>query len=262
MKFYYHFTNLIYDFNNSKFIDIEYQEVLQFLKLAYKNPECFKIQFLDKIKEIPNLSNLRSDLMIDFEKAISLNLSQIENLKSEQIKIAAKKHYENYFQNHHKEKSDLHLKFINKIASFLNEDEFQFVNNLDSEFVKDKTFQKIRNIDYYEITDKNECIELYINNIKNLKLNKFTKHLVCQDCNIQSIELNNCLQTLDANNNKLLKIELNRGLIEANLLFNPIQYVKLNENLTKLYVSNPENKFIKIDNSVGNNQVEINYFIN
>jgi hypothetical protein len=86
--------------------------------------------------------------------------------------------------------------------------------------------------------------------------------MLYQICNIQSIELNNCLQTLDANNNKLLKIELNRRLIKANLLFNPIQYVKLNENLTKLYVSNPENKFIEIDNSVGNNQVEINYFIN
>ena len=68
--------------------------------------------------------------------------------------------------------------------------------------------------------------------------------------------------SLDASNNKLKKIELNFELKEANLLLNPIQNIRLNENLTKLYVSHPENKFIEIDNSIGNKNLEINYYIN
>lgn len=123
----------------------------------------------------------------------------------------------------------------------------------------DACSNKISNIKLSE-----NLIELDIasNELTELKCNNKLKNLCVTNNKLKSLELNEKLEELTANANEIESIVLNSNLKEAYLCDNPLMYVKLNKNLKELSISHPENKNIEIDNSVENNQVVIDYYIN
>ena len=121
MKLIYHLPHISYDFTNSKFVDFEYNEALQYLKLLYKNISIFQDQFLSKFEFIPNLDKLCIKLGNEFDDAIPLNEMQINNIKNKDCKQFAQYHFENYNLEKAENKSDFLKKFTQKIKAFLDE---------------------------------------------------------------------------------------------------------------------------------------------
>ena len=111
MKLIYHLPHISYDFTNSKFVDFEYNEALQYLKLLYKNISIFQDQFLSKFEFIPNLDKLCIKLGNEFDDAIPLNEMQINNIKNK-IDFLEKTFTYQWYISGERDKQNILLKFI------------------------------------------------------------------------------------------------------------------------------------------------------
>ena len=248
MKLIYHLPCLTYDFNNSKFVEFEYEQAVKFLKLVYKDMQFFQKHFLSKLENIPNLQKLCIDLGYSFEKAKPLSKSEIEKLKNKEDRDFALEHFNGIYnkpKEENKPKKSFFDNYVQKIKDYLDNAEKEEIAMpfYNTSIVDNKKPFLITKIEKYFINEEKEFIHF---NAKN----------------VNEIELNNNLEEFVANGNNLKSIELNSNLQVAYLLNNPLQHIFINKNLKELSISHPENKNIEIDNSVENNQVEINYFIN
>ena len=268
MKLIYHLPCLTYDFNNSKFVEFEYEQAVKFLKLVYKDMQFFQKDFLSKLEYIPNLEKLCIDLGSQFCQVQPLSLGEINNIKNYELKELALHHHDREISIKKEQKKNSFSDTIDKIRDFLNKAEpdnkfywLKFPASL-SELVIEKEYFTINSIPEYKITLEKEYIEFDVKNIDNLILNEHIKYLVCQKCNIKELQLNPKLELLDAYQNEITRIELSENLIEVDLRSNPLEYIKINKNLKSLQISHPKNFNIEIDNSIGNAEVEIYYIIN
>jgi hypothetical protein len=266
MKLFYQLPYLTYDYTNSRFIDFEFEEALQLYKLIYKDLNCFQKHFLQKLEWISNLESLCIELGNNFEKATPMNLKKLRKVKDESVRSLADYFSDISISNENKTDKSFFNNFIDKLKEFLNSDNYEIYWHKPpasfSDLVIHKTPLTIRKIDIYEISIKDEYVEVAIRDIRHLKLNENTKYLVCNDCNIESMEFNSSLELLEAYGNQIEEINLSKNLIEVNLWDNPLKYLKLNRNLKKLWLSHPKNYDIEIDNTVNNNEVEIYFSIN
>lgn len=286
MKLIYHLPCLTYDFNNSKFVEFEYEQAVKFLKLVYKDMQFFQKDFLSKLEYIPNLQKLCIDLGYSFEKAKPLSKSEIEKLKNKEDRDFALENFNGIYnkpKEENKPKKSFFDNYVQKIKDYLDnaEKEEIVVPFYNTSIVDNKKPFLITKIEKYFIKEEKEFIHFNAKNVNEIELNNTIKHFLCPECdinklilndgliyldacrnNITHIQLNNNLEEFVANGNNLKSIELNSNLQVAYLLNNPLQHIFINKNLKELSISHPENKNIEIDNSVENNQVEINYFIN
>ncbi len=286
MKLIYHLPCLTYDFNNSKFVEFEYEQAVKFLKLVYKDMQFFQKHFLSKLENIPNLQKLCIDLGYSFEKAKPLSKSEIEKLKNKEVRDFAFEHFNGIYnkpKEENKPKKSFFDNYVQKIKDYLDnaENEEIAMPFYNTSIVDNKKPFLITKIEKYFINEEKEFIHFNAKNVNEIELNNTIKHFLCPECdinklilndgliyldacrnNITHIQLNNNLEEFVANGNNLKSIELNSNLQVAYLLNNPLQHIFINKNLKELSISHPENKNIEIDNSVENNQVEINYFIN
>ena len=286
MKLIYHLPCLTYDFNNSKFVEFEYEQAVKFLKLVYKDMQFFQKHFLSKLENIPNLQKLCIDLGYSFEKAKPLSKSEIEKLKNKEDRDFALEHFNGIYnkpKEENKPKKSFFDNYVQKIKDYLDnaENEEIAMPFYNTSIVDNKKPFLITKIEKYFINEEKEFIHFNAKNVNEIELNNTIKHFLCPECdinklilndgliyldacrnNITHIQLNNNLEEFVANGNNLKSIELNSNLQVAYLLNNPLQHIFINKNLKELSISHPENKNIEIDNSVENNQVEINYFIN
>ena len=286
MKLIYHLPCLTYDFNNSKFVEFEYEQAVKFLKLVYKDMQFFQKHFLSRLENIPNLQKLCIDLGYSFEKAKPLSKSEIEKLKNKEVRDFAFEHFNGIYnkpKEENKPKKSFFDNYVQKIKDYLDnaENEEIAMPFYNTSIVDNKKPFLITKIEKYFINEEKEFIHFNAKNVNEIELNNTIKHFLCPECdinklilndgliyldacrnNITHIQLNNNLEEFVANGNNLKSIELNSNLQVAYLLNNPLQHIFINKNLKELSISHPENKNIEIDNSVENNQVEINYFIN
>ena len=286
MKLIYHLPCLTYDFNNSKFVEFEYEQAVKFLKLVYKDMQFFQKHFLSKLENIPNLQKLCIDLGYSFEKAKPLSKSEIEKLKNKEDRDFAFEHFNGIYnkpKEEKKPKKSFFDNYVQKIKDYLDNAEKEEIAMpfYNTSIVDNKKPFLITKIEKYFINEEKEFIHFNAKNVNEIELNNSIKHFLCPECdinklilndgliyldacrnNITHIQLNNNLEEFVANGNNLKSIELNSNLQVAYLLNNPLQHIFINKNLKELSISHPENKNIEIDNSVENNQVEINYFIN
>ena len=286
MKLIYHLPCLTYDFNNSKFVEFDYEQALKFLKLVYKDMQFFQKHFLSKLENIPNLQKLCIDLGYSFEKAKPLSKSEIEKLKNKEVRDFAFEHFNGIYnkpKEEKKPKKSFFDNYVQKIKDYLDNAEKEEIAMpfYNTSIVDNKKPFLITKIEKYFINEEKEFIHFNAKNVNEIELNNTIKHFLCPECdinklilndgliyldacrnNITHIQLNNNLEEFVANGNNLKSIELNSNLQVAYLLNNPLQHIFINKNLKELSISHPENKNIEIDNSVENNQVEINYFIN
>ena len=284
MKLIYHLPCLTYDFNNSKFVEFEYEQAVKFLKLVYKDMQFFQKHFLSKLENIPNLQKLCIDLGYSFEKAKPLSKSEIEKLKNKEVRDFAFEHFNGIYnkpKEENKPKKSFFDNYVQKIKDYLDnaENEEIAMPFYNTSIVYNKKPFLITKIEKYFINEEKEFIHFNAKNVNEIELNNTIKHFLCPECdinklilndgliyldacrnNITHIQLNNNLEEFVANGNNLKSIELNSNLQVAYLLNNPLQHIFINKNLKELSISHPENKNIEIDNSVENNQVEINYF--
>ena len=286
MKLIYHLPCLTYDFNNSKFVEFEYEQAVKFLKLVYKDMQFFQKHFLSKLENIPNLQKLCIDLGYSFEKAKPLSKSEIEKLKNKEVRDFAFEHFNGIYnkpKEENKPKKSFFDNYVQKIKDYLDnaENEEIAMPFYNTSIVDNKKPFLITKIEKYFINEEKEFIHFNAKNVNEIELNNTIKHFLCPECdinklilndgliyldacrnNITHIQLNNNLEEFVANGNNLKSIELNSNLQVAYLLNNPLQHIFINKNLKELSISHPENKNIEIDNSVENNQVVINYYIN
>ena len=286
MKLIYHLPCLTYDFNNSKFVEFEYEQAVKFLKLVYKDMQFFQKHFLSKLENIPNLQKLCIDLGYSFEKAKPLSKSEIEKLKNKEVRDFAFEHFNGIYnkpKEENKPKKSFFDNYVQKIKDYLDnaENEEIAMPFYNTSIVDNKKPFLITKIEKYFINEEKEFIHFNAKNVNEIELNNTIKHFLCPECdinklilndgliyldacrnNITHIQLNNNLEEFVANGNNLKSIELNSNLQVAYLLNNPLQHIFINKNLKELNISHPENKNIEIDNSVENNQVVINYYIN
>jgi hypothetical protein len=118
------------------------------------------------------------------------------------------------------------------------------------------------NITHIQLNENLTELDITDNELTELRCNSKLRRLFVTNNKLKFIQLNKDLEKFVANGNNLKVLELNSNLQVAYLLNNPLQHIFINKNLKELSISHPENKNIEIDNSVENNQVEINYFIN
>lgn len=118
------------------------------------------------------------------------------------------------------------------------------------------------NIITIQLNENLSVLDIGGNKLSKLNCNIHLKKLDVFHNKIKQIQLNENLEKLQAAENQIEIIMLNDNLEWADLTNNPLKYIKLNKNLKELSVSHPENKNIEIDNSVENNQVIIDYYIN
>ena len=286
MKLIYHLPCLTYDFNNSKFVEFEYEQAVKFLKLVYKDMQFFQKHFLSKLENIPNLQKLCIDLGYSFEKAKPLSKSEIEKLKNKEVRDFAFEHFNGIYnkpKEENKPKKSFFDNYVQKIKDYLDnvENEEIVMPFYNTSIVDNKKPFLINKIEKYFINEEKEFIHFNAKNVNEIELNNTIKHFLCPECdinklilndgliyldacrnNITHIQLNNNLEEFVANGNNLKSIELNSNLQVAYLLNNPLQHIFINKNLKELNISHPENKNIEINNSVENNQVVINYYIN
>jgi len=286
MKIIYHLPNIIYNHSNSCFKDFTYNEAVGYLKLIYRNTYDFQKHFLSKLENIPNLQKLCIDLGYSFEKAKPLSKSEIEKLKNKEVRDFAFEHFNGIYnkpKEENKPKKSFFDNYVQKIKDYLDnaENEEIAMPFYNTSIVDNKKPFLITKIEKYFINEEKEFIHFNAKNVNEIELNNTIKHFLCPECdinklilndgliyldacrnNITHIQLNNNLEEFVANGNNLKSIELNSNLQVAYLLNNPLQHIFINKNLKELSISHPENKNIEIDNSVENNQVEINYFIN
>lgn len=286
MKIIYHLPNIIYNHSNSCFEDFTYNEAVGYLKLIYKNSYDFQKHFLSKLENIPNLQKLCIDLGYSFEKAKPLSKSEIEKLKNKEDRDFALEHFNGIYnkpKEENKPKKSFFDNYVQKIKDYLDnaDKEVIVMPFYNTSIVDNKKPFLITKIEKYFINEEKEFIHFNAKNVNEIELNNTIKHFLCPECdinklilndgliyldacrnNITHIQLNNNLEEFVANGNNLKSIELNSNLQVAYLLNNPLQHIFINKNLKELSISHPENKNIEIDNSVENNQVEINYFIN
>ena len=251
MKLIYHLPCLTYDFNNSKFVEFDYEQALKFLKLVYKDMQFFQKDFLSKLEYIPNLEKFCIDLGSQFCQVQPLSLGEINNIKNYELKELALHHHDREISIKKEQKKNSFSDTIDKIRDFLNKAE------PDNKFYWLKFPASLS-----ELVIEKEYIEFDVKNIDSLILNNHIKYLVCQKCNIKELQLNPKLELLDAYQNEITRIELSENLIEVDLRSNPLEYIKINKNLKSLQISHPKNFNIEIDNSIGNAEVEIYYIIN
>ena len=286
MKLIYHLPCLTYDFNNSKFVEFEYEQAVKFLKLVYKDMQFFQKHFLSKLENIPNLQKLCIDLGYSFEKAKPLSKSEIEKLKNKEVRDFAFEHFNGIYnkpKEENKPKKSFFDNYVQKIKDYLDnaENEEIAMPFYNTSIVDNKKPFLITKIEKYFINEEKEFIHFNAKNVNEIELNNTIKHFLCPECdinklilndgliyldacrnNITHIQLNNNLEEFVANGNNLKSIELNSNLQVAYLLNNPLQHIFINKNLKELSISHPENKNIEIDNSIGNAEVEIYYIIN
>ena len=324
MKLIYHLPCLTYDFNNSKFVEFEYEQAVKFLKLVYKDMQFFQKHFFSKLENIPNLQKLCIDLGYSFEKAKPLSKSEIEKLKNKEVRDFAFEHFNGIYnkpKEENKPKKSFFDNYVQKIKDYLDnvENEEIVMPFYNTSIVDNKKPFLITKIEKYFINEEKEFIHFNAKNVNEIELNNTIKHFLCPECDINKLILNDGLIYLDACRNNITHIQLNENLTElditdneltelrcnsklrrlfvtnnklkfiqlnkdlekfvangndlkvlelnsnlqvAYLLNNPLQHIFINKNLKELSISHPENKNIEIDNSVENNQVEINYFIN
>ena len=286
MKLIYHLPCLTYDFNNSKFVEFDYEQALKFLKLVYKDMQFFQKHFLSKLENIPNLQKLCIDLGYSFEKAKPLSKSEIEKLKNKEVRDFAFEHFNGIYnkpKEENKPKKSFFDNYVQKIKDYLDnaENEEIAMPFYNTSIVDNKKPFLITKIEKYFINEEKEFIHFNAKNVNEIELNNTIKHFLCPECdinklilndgliyldacrnNITHIQLNNNLEEFVANGNNLKSIELNSNLQVAYLLNNPLQHIFINKNLKELSISHPENKNIEIDNSIGNAEVEIYYIIN
>ena len=286
MKLYYHLPSIIYNYTNSCFEDLTYNEAVGYLKLIYKNTYDFQKHFLSRLENIPNLQKLCIDLGYSFEKAKPLSKSEIEKLKNKEVRDFAFEHFNGIYnkpKEENKPKKSFFDNYVQKIKDYLDnaENEEIAMPFYNTSIVDNKKPFLITKIEKYFINEEKEFIHFNAKNVNEIELNNTIKHFLCPECdinklilndgliyldacrnNITHIQLNNNLEEFVANGNNLKSIELNSNLQVAYLLNNPLQHIFINKNLKELSISHPENKNIEIDNSVENNQVVINYYIN
>lgn len=118
------------------------------------------------------------------------------------------------------------------------------------------------NINQIQLNENLTELDITDNELTELRCNSKLRRLFVTNNKLKFIQLNKDLEKFVANGNDLKVLELNSNLQVAYLLDNPLQKVLINKNLKELSLSHPENKNIEIDNSVENNQVVINYYIN
>ena len=106
--------------------------------------------------------------------------------------------------------------------------------------------------------------ELFVTNnqLENVTLNERLSVLICNGNKLKVLNLNQELEELYCIGNQLNYLELNDNLTKLQAQDNPLKLIILNKNIKEIEVSHPKNEEIMFDNSVRNNQVTINYYIN
>lgn len=285
MTLIYQIQKLRYNFTKSKFEDFDFNTALKYCKLIYKDMPNFQKEVLSKMENNSDLQLLKIELESNFENAIPLTEKEILNIKNQEIIDFAMLRLQNYLisiPQTNPIKHNFFDKYIQKIKNYLEEEPSTVSQPYSgSKLVKNKTPFYIKSINEYRIKEQEEYVHFKLNNTNKLSLNESIKYLVCSYLSIKEIELNKGLQFLDAAHNQikniklnetlqelniasnnLEQIELNECLEKANLSNNPLQQIKITKNLKSISLSHPENKKITIDNSTGNQNVIVNYYLN
>ena len=255
MKLYYHLPFVTYDYSNSCFEELTYNEALSFFKLIYKNLFTFQKKFLSKIENIPNLQQLCVDLGYGFEEIEPLTITEIENLENEECKRIALGYYnKEYSISNDKEANSKSFfkKYIQKVKEFVDKPENQEIlfPYYNSDLLKNKTPHFIKKTNKYTVLEQQEFIHFLIKNVEHVELNNSIRYFICWDCNINKLQLNNDLIFLDATNNKIKEIELNKNLVELDIANNDLKELQCNSKLIYLDVRDNKLENLKLNDEL------------
>jgi hypothetical protein len=227
-----------------------------FIPKAETNPikEKFHKQYIEKIQNY-----LEDEPCTFFQPYLGSDLVDektpfyIKSIK--EYRIEEQKEYI-YFTLNNMDKLYLNTSIKYLVCSYLNIKEIELNEGL---LFLDATSNQIKNI---ELNEQLQELNIASNQLEVLECNATLKSLYVSNNKLVKLKLNHTLKELICASNNLEQLELNECLEEADLSNNPLQHIKINKNLKSISLSHPENKKITIDNSIGNKNVIVDYFLN
>lgn len=259
MKIIYHLSHkLKYDCSKSKFIEIDFDLTLKYLKLIYKDFDAFHDKFLVKIEKISDLKSLTEMVTAGFENAIAITATEIDLITNKKIRKRAHKEHSRQNRTSNFERFKSH---ISKLKAFMNQDSCDDLQSCVEAQNKCKLFVsdyvntngkvlQISKIKEYTIIEACEKIDFKLNNIEKLLLKSNVKFLNCSKSNLKEIELNNELQYLNLNKNQLTEIKLTDELIQLNISKNNLKELVCNAKLENLIISRNQLKTIVLNSNL------------
>lgn len=256
MKTFYHLPDyIIFDVDKEKCSNITTLLAAKYLKLCYPNEQDFNDNVLTKLESIEHLAGFCEAIKREYKSASPLYQTEIGQLEDAAIRTNAKQQYQR-FKDDNKGKS----KFLKKLANYVDNNLPIPETSTKITFNQEDDIHFIHSIKEYSLEDQSPQVHLNIKYIENLTITASIETLICSANKLKSIKLHPNLKELYCMHNQLENLELNEDLIHLQAQHNPLKYLKLNSKVKTVEISH-NNSITEIDNSIGNNTVEVHYFI-